>query len=64
MKGLPTMNEAQKVSKNLIVQGRSLTSVTVADCHPCSEVTLWGTVEAAEAQSHARRKNETGGLDV
>jgi len=44
------MNETPQVLQRLIDLGRSLEPVTVAVCHPCSDVSLCGAVEAAQAQ--------------
>jgi phosphate acetyltransferase len=44
------MNAARQILQKLIALGRSLEPVTVAVCHPCSDVSLRGAVEAAEAQ--------------
>ena len=44
------MNETPPVLQRLIDLGRSLEPVTVAVCHPCSDVSLCGAVEAAQAQ--------------
>jgi phosphate acetyltransferase len=44
------MNETPQVLQRLIDLGRSLEPVTVAVCHPCSDVSLRGAVEAAQAQ--------------
>lgn len=44
------MNETPQVLQKLIDLGRSLEPVTVAVCHPCSDVSLCGAVEAAQAQ--------------
>lgn len=44
------MIEPPQTLQSLIALGRSLEPVTVAVCHPCSEVSLLGAVEAAEAQ--------------
>lgn len=44
------MNKSLQVLQSLIELGRSLDPVTVAVCHPCSEVSLRGAIEAAEAQ--------------
>ena len=45
-----TMNETQQILQKLISLGRSLEPVTVAVCHPCSDVSLRGAIEAAQAQ--------------
>ena len=45
-----TMNETPPLLQRLIDLGRSLEPVTVAVCHPCSDVSLCGAVEAAQAQ--------------
>ena len=45
-----TMNESPPVLQSLIELGRSLEPVTVAVCHPCSDVSLCGAMEAAQAQ--------------
>src|SRR5487761_2787822 len=45
-----TMNEPQQILQKLISLGRSLEPVTVAVCHPCSDVSLRGAIEAAQAQ--------------
>ncbi len=45
-----TANENRQVLQGLIDLGRSLEPVTVSVCHPCSDVSLWGAVEAARAQ--------------
>ena len=44
------MSGTLQVLQHLIDLGRSLKPVTVAVCHPCSEVALRGAVEAAQAQ--------------
>ena len=44
------MTAPPRILQNLIDLGRSLAPVTVAVCHPCSEVALRGAVEAAQAQ--------------
>ena len=44
------MNETPQVLQRLIDLGRSLEPVSVAVCHPCSDVSLCGAVEAAQAQ--------------
>jgi hypothetical protein len=44
------MNEIPQVLQRLIDLGRSLEPVTVAVCHPCSDISLCGAVEAAQAQ--------------
>jgi phosphate acetyltransferase len=44
------MNETPQVLQKLIALGRSLEPITVAVCHPCSDVALRGAVEAAQAQ--------------
>jgi phosphate acetyltransferase len=44
------MNETPPVLQRLIDLGRSLEPVAVAVCHPCSDVSLLGAVEAAQAQ--------------
>ena len=44
------MNETQQILQKLISLGRSLEPVTVAVCHPCSDVSLRGAIEAAQAQ--------------
>ena len=43
------MIEAPQVLQRLIDLGRSLAPITVAVCHPCSDVSLRGAVEAAQA---------------
>jgi len=44
------MDETRQILRELIDLGRSLEPVTVAVCHACSEVSLRGAVEAAQAQ--------------
>jgi phosphate acetyltransferase len=44
------MEDMQQVFHALIEQGRSLDPISVAVCHPCSDVALRGAVEAAQAQ--------------
>ena len=44
------MDETRQILQELIDLGRSLEPVTVAVCHACSEVSLRGAVEAAQAQ--------------
>ena len=44
------MNQIPQTLQNLIDLGHSLKPVTVAVCHQCSEVSLRGAVEAAQAQ--------------
>ncbi|MFT5531826.1 MAG: phosphate acetyltransferase [Burkholderiaceae bacterium] len=44
------MHAIAQTLQNLIDLGRSLKPVSVAVCHPCSEVSLQGAVEAAQAQ--------------
>ena len=44
------MNQSRQILQELIDLGRSLEPVTVAVCHACSEVSLRGAVEAAQAQ--------------
>ena len=45
-----TINETQQILQKLISLGRSLEPVTVAVCHPCSDVSLRGAIEAAQVQ--------------
>ena len=45
-----TINETPQILQKLIALGRSLEPITVAVCHACSEVSLRGTVEAAQAK--------------
>lgn len=45
-----TLNEAPQTLQKLIALGRSLEPIMVAVCHPCSDVSLRGAVEAAQAQ--------------
>ena len=44
------MSETRQILQELIDLGRSLEPITVAVCHACSEVSLRGAVEAAQAQ--------------
>jgi phosphate acetyltransferase len=44
------MHTVAQTLQNLIDLGRSLDPVSVAVCHPCSEVALRGAVDAAQAQ--------------
>ena len=44
------MSETPQLLQKIIALNRSLKPLTVAVCHPCSEVSLRGAVEAAQAQ--------------
>lgn len=43
------MTDIHNLFKRLIIQGSSLEPVSVSVCHPCSEVSILGVVEAAKA---------------
>ena len=43
------MTDIHNLFKRLIIQGSSLEPVSVAVCHPCSEVSILGVVDAAKA---------------
>ena len=47
------MNETSQILQKLIALGRSLEPISVAVCHPCSEISLRGAVEAAHESLHA-----------